>query len=400
MDKYIQALLALNKSVILPEFGALSMTNEETGEAMFNAYLKFNDGKLEKYIAEQEGIDIQDAANMVAKYVRDLELLLNKGETYDIFQFGRFVKLSDGSFDFENWTSFNQEGSSTYVSPKKEHTDSPVITDEKEVDNTTKAEENTESPVKKERITEEEISSIKEVYEKPAERTLSEEEKKQSQNKFIPVEPTPQQEIKESDDQSAKEKTPKKEKEKVKKTNKKSNDTNKKKRGLAFYLVITFCILLGATATLIGIFPEEAKQLVGWVDISNENNTRNETPNTTDIDLANEDSIDDEEFYDEDDITDEIIDGLTNTQNSEPVSPASTNPGGSFHIIVGSFGEQQNAENLANTLKSKGYPASIIGPVNNLHMVSISSYNSRSTAQENLQKAIDETGGGWILKRD
>src|SRR5690606_11730053 len=119
MDKYIQALIALNKSVILPGFGSLSLTNEETGEIMFNEYLTFNDGKLESHIAEQEGIDKQDAANMISKYVRDLELLLNKGETYDIFQFGRFIKKSDGSFDFENWKSFSEEGSSTYVAPVK-----------------------------------------------------------------------------------------------------------------------------------------------------------------------------------------------------------------------------------------------------------------------------------------
>jgi len=421
MDKYIQALIALNNSVILPGFGALSIINEETGEVMFNEYLKFNDGKLESYIAEQEGIEKQDASNMISKYVRELELQLNKGESYDIFQFGRFIKKSDGSFDFENWSSFSKEGSSTYVAPKKEKSEDKTLaedqTEKPKEEVVEKPVEKTETkPLKKEAISKEEIDSIKEVYEKPAERTLTEEEKKQSKNKFTPIVDTekpssekvtenPQELVKEaSKPEIDKNKIEaKKPKEKVEK--KAKSDKPKKKRSVFFIPLIIFIILIGAAGTFVGIFPDEAKKLVGWEDVSKNDKTddvKDEqfTQDTDETDEFTDEYIDEGEADDltEEDITSEIAEGIQETTKNDIIAPVQSTSG-SYHIIVGSFGELQNAENLTKTLRSKGYDAKVIGPVNNLHMVSISAYESREAAQGNLQKAIEETGGGWILKR-
>jgi len=395
--------LALNKSVILPEFGALSITNEETGEAMFNAYLKFNDGKLEKYIAEQEGIEKQDAANMVAKYVRDLELLLNKGETYDIFQFGRFIKRQDGSFDFENWAAFSEEGSSTYIALK---------TDKKEpsIDTSDVSEPN---EVKKEHITEEELSSIKEVYEKPAERTLTEDEKKQSQNKFVPsetkIEKTESTSTPESDTATETEVVIEQPKP-VKKQDKTKKEKTQKKRSVFFFPLILLILLLGVAGALVGIFPDEAKKLVGWEDVEvlKETKELQDTANQEEVEVeTNEAEPTADEIVYEEEITNEIAEGFSDNENNmndpqenlEPPVEIKPVTEGNYHIIVGSFGEKQNAENLVNSLIAKGHPAQIVGPVNNLHMVSFGAYPSRNAAQENLQKAITETGGGWILKR-
>ena len=440
MDKYIQALIALHNSVILPGFGALSITNEETGEIMFNEYLKFNDGKLESYIAEQEGIDKQDATNMIAKYVRDLELLLNKGESYDIFQFGRFVKKPDGSFDFENWSSFSEEGSSTYITPakktKKEDKKVAEVEEEKpkekekekeiekeiEIEIDKKEKEAETKSLKKEVISAEEIDSIKEVYEKPADRTLSEEEKKQSKNKFTPTESSektseekvsekPQVPLKETPkpESDKKKVEAKKPKEKVEKKIK--SDKPKKKRSVFFIPVVILIIILGAAGTFVGVFPDEAKKLVGWEDVSKlddasetKSNEEQDTQGSDETDVndnsGDSDYTDEENTEDltEDDITSEIVEGIEETVPEDVIEPVQTTSG-NYHIIVGSFGEIQNAEKLAKALQSKGYDAKIIGPVNNLHMVSFSAYESMEAAQGNLQKAIEETGGGWILKR-
>ena len=58
----------------------------------FNPHLKFNDGVLAKVIAEKEGTDEQAAQNQVAKFVREIEAELGKGNSYDMFAFGNFFK--------------------------------------------------------------------------------------------------------------------------------------------------------------------------------------------------------------------------------------------------------------------------------------------------------------------
>ena len=387
MDKYIQELLAKNKSVILPDFGALTITDEETGEIMFNEYVRFNDGKLEAFIAEQEGIEKQDAANTIAKYVRDLELLLNKGETYDIFQFGRFIKQEDGSYDFENWNAFSEEGSSTYRAPQKEE---PVTQD-----STTD-----ETSLKKELLQEEKEEKSAEVYEKPVERTLPKEEKKQPQNKFTPKDDTPS-------DKNKKETT-------KKPAEKKVDKEEKKKRKVWVLPLILFFVILGGAGIFIGVFPDKAKELVGWEDTTNtitpdasenenkEDNTSNEGINSEEENNPSETELN------EDEITDQITEGLAESttdnqaeQQEELIPDPQTPPvsNGNYHIIVGSFTNPSNAQNLAASLQSKGFSASVIGPVNAYHMVSFGSYPSQKEAMNNLDKATNETGGGWILKR-
>lgn len=393
MDKYIQELLAKNKSVILPDFGALTITDEETGEIMFNEYVRFNDGKLEAFIAEQEGIEKQDAANTIAKYVRDLELLLNKGETYDIFQFGRFIKQVDGSYDFENWNAFSEDGSSTYRAPQKEE----LIPQDSKTD---------ETPVKKELLREEESEKPTEVYEKPVERTLPKEEKKQPQNKFTPKDTAPS-------DKSKTEKT-------KKPAEKKIDKKEKKKRKVWVLPLILFLVILGGAGIFIGLFPDKAKALVGWEDTTNTSITSDASDKQNQENLTSDEDIDSEELnleesnsseteLNEDEITDQITEGLTESTSDnqqveqqeeltpDPQTPPASN--GNYHIIVGSFTNPSNAQNFATSLQSKGYSASVIGPINTYHMVSFGSYPSQKEAMNNLDKATSETGGGWILKR-
>src|SRR5690554_4290957 len=101
MDKYIKQLLELYSKIILPQFGAIVVENEETGELMFNEYLSYDDGKLSELIEKESNMDLQEAQNMVAKFVRDLQLQLDKGETYSIFQLGEFSKNKDDEFTFK-----------------------------------------------------------------------------------------------------------------------------------------------------------------------------------------------------------------------------------------------------------------------------------------------------------
>ena len=109
MDKYLIEFLKLNSTLILPGLGALTLTDEASGELMFMPYLKHDDGRLAKFISTSEGIDEQRAQVMVAQYVRDIENRLNSEGFYTIYQFGSFSKQADGDIAFlsENQSQAN-----------------------------------------------------------------------------------------------------------------------------------------------------------------------------------------------------------------------------------------------------------------------------------------------------
>jgi nucleoid DNA-binding protein len=103
MDKYLLLLLKEVNTIIIPDLGALTITNHSTGEIMFMPFLKYDDGKLAAYISEKEGFELNDAKNLISKYVRDVQAVLDRGESYDMFQFGTFLKDKSGEIIFRNW---------------------------------------------------------------------------------------------------------------------------------------------------------------------------------------------------------------------------------------------------------------------------------------------------------
>lgn len=100
MNKYLIEILKIQSSVILPSFGSLMISNSKTGKIVFNPHLKFNDGALAKFISDKEGTDVQAAQNQIAKFVREIEAELGKGNSYDMFEFGSFKKDKDGNVEF------------------------------------------------------------------------------------------------------------------------------------------------------------------------------------------------------------------------------------------------------------------------------------------------------------
>ncbi len=104
MDKYLLEILKQTNTIIIPGLGALTITNEDTGEIMFMPYLKHEDGNLAEYIAKNEGWEENDAKNLIAKYVRDIKAKLEKGEEYSMYQFGTFV-MQNGDIEFVNWNN-------------------------------------------------------------------------------------------------------------------------------------------------------------------------------------------------------------------------------------------------------------------------------------------------------
>mgnify|MGYP000978719892 FL=1 len=118
MDKYLLEILKSVNTIIIPGLGALTITNHDTGEIMFMSYLKHDDGKLTQYIVENEGYEELEAKNIIAKYVREIQVTLDRGESYDMFQFGSFYKNGD-DIDFKNWEG-TTKSEDALVTPLKE----------------------------------------------------------------------------------------------------------------------------------------------------------------------------------------------------------------------------------------------------------------------------------------
>lgn len=117
MNNYLLQILKETKTIIIPGLGALTVTNEATGEIMFMSFLKHDDGNLAKYISEKEGMDINDAKNLIAKYVREIQAEVDKGEKYSMYQFGTFYKL-DGEIAFEQWSAGSPEATTASTEEK------------------------------------------------------------------------------------------------------------------------------------------------------------------------------------------------------------------------------------------------------------------------------------------
>jgi len=103
MNKYFIQLFLQEKTVIMPGFGALTLLSDNFSEITFLPDLKTDDSKLANFISETEGVDEQVAQNMIAKFIREIESNINKGDSFDIFEFGSFKKNEFGEIEFESW---------------------------------------------------------------------------------------------------------------------------------------------------------------------------------------------------------------------------------------------------------------------------------------------------------
>lgn len=144
MNKYFIQLFLRENTVILPRFGALTAPNGNIEEIMFLPHLKTDDGKLAEFIVETEGIDLQDAQNTIAKFIREIETNLSQGESFDIFQFGSFFKNEFGEIEFDSWMKKTKE---------KKTEKAEKLVKEKEII----------TPVESESIVEKKVEEIKEV---------------------------------------------------------------------------------------------------------------------------------------------------------------------------------------------------------------------------------------------
>ena len=441
MNKYLIDLLSDVNTVIIPGFGALTVVNRANKDYMFMPYLKYDDGLLVDFIAQKENWTKDEVKDLIAKYVHDISITINKGGTYDFTDIGSF-KMAGEEIVFENWkekTYFTKTTAPSTIivetseevistpesSPEVEEDveiplETPVVTtpvvdnpadeEDKEADHssattlisnpanvvagiiaspetTAEVEEpekidiRVEEPVSNEVIEPEVIAPIEPEEEvKPVMR--SEEEQWNDPIDIPPVNYNP-----------PKPKTP---------ILHKLPKDKKPRRTSPILLGLLVLVLLGGLGAA-GFYWNDIQKL--WivnapqvvVDIHDEENDVIDKE-VTDQDTKLSDTS--EEFSE----MDELVKDEEDRKPTEQQTTAPANVNGNIdkslplQVIAGSFEDQTNAERLIQQLESQNIPAQIIGMYNGMHFVSIGSFQTEQEYQS--KKAQLQTAGPhWLFRK-
>jgi septal ring-binding cell division protein DamX len=409
MDKYLQQILHEINTIIIPGLGALTVTKKETGEVMFMPFLKHDDGNLSKIIAEKEGVPENDAKNLIAKYVREITAKLGKGESYDMFQFGRFIKI-DGEPTFENWNQYQH--TATELNPI-ELIEEPTL----EAILESKPEEKTIEAIKEKEVEETNETSTPETTTSPkvAEPALKEESSDDIINKILTKASAikPDENIYISKEEVEKiekiqeQKTAEPKKPEAKGNSKIAKDQKnpnlikiKKKKSIGFWLlVILLPILVGGGVSgfifkdhLLAFFGQK-KEVVATVDEKKPSEAEQEAMEEQ-VELASEEK----ETSEETTPTTETVEtpAPVETPTEENTSTSSTYDASKpFHIIVGGFGVEGNANRFAKKFQDEGKKAQVLGKFDDKFLVSYESFATKEEANAALKNMpID----GWVFK--
>ncbi|WP_430402566.1 SPOR domain-containing protein [Fluviicola sp.] len=458
MNNYLLQLLKEVKTLIIPGLGALTVTNESTGEILFMPYLKFDDGTLAKHIASKENMELNDASNLISKFVREVTIELDKGNSYDMYQFGRFVKV-DGEIAFEAWATnsggqenSSAEGSKTETSSHQEEelkeaavVQEPVAEkpkeEEQKVVETPKKEEEPKipEPPKVEKVIPPVVEAAKPVIETP-------EPKKEEPKieKIVPpvveepkvvekkIEPTAPVEKQVSPKVTApKKETPIKEPKAPK---------EKKKTSVFAYILWGFLVLILGSGTFIAIkfdslkkdFPiladlagenddvakgsEDVKQLEDEPDVNIDSETKSEPIPEDQVQIV-EDQLPEEKVVEEPKKETPTpkketpapkptpkpkpvvkVNKKPVTKTPKATSSATFDGSKPFHIIAGSFGSEANANRLASKLQSKGFGEASVTMNGGMYRVSVKGFSTLNEATAEAASMQSSIPGAWVMK--
>lgn len=422
MDKYLLHILHEVNTIIIPGLGALTVTNKTTGEIMFMSYLKHDDGKLAKHIAEKENMAENDAKNLIAKYVRDITAKLDTGDTYDMYQFGRFVK-KNGELDFEHWNSYQHDTSEEVKEEVKQEDvpEAPVVdlsieqAGEKIEEVIPPTPEIKEEKVEANEVIAEELkTSLSE--EASLDEILNKEEKKEEipeakidASKIEPAEENvyiPQEEIKEIVAKQQAEKPLLKAKKELKKEVKKpplpKAEKEKTKRKVSPLLIILIVVLLlGGTSTFIFFDKIKATFFASSTTKTEEVVKKEPTDENLEeiekqVELENEQKAEEEANQNSEAVEEQKTEESAPEKTPEIKTPNSNISGDSpYHIIAGSFGMEENANRMAKKLQDEGKDSKVLGKFDDMYMVSYASFASQAEASEALKSSGVK---GWIFK--
>ena len=418
MDKYLLEILQDKNTIIIPGLGALTITNKKTGAIKFMPYLTHDDGALSLYISESEGMEENDSKNLIAKYVREIHAELDKGGSYDMYEFGSFFKSGD-EIEFRNWGSEQNQKTNTKENKASKENNSPIEDDAKQ---TTSKEQRSKKPAVKKtggkKKTEEKQNSEKpskapdKIKQKTNTKDTTANKDKEIEEKQVKTEPkNSSNKEKQKLNIIQKEELSSNEK-KLDELKRQSNtNSNISRRGVGFWMLLSLMLLIIAGGTYIALDynnikqhipfladspqatdndkPEKMKQIIGKNKQTESSTDQISVSESTQINDTNKDVDEkpDEELPEEQAVETETKEEVT-TQ-----VPSSNN--NTFHIIAGAFSSESNAKLMGDKLKAKGYEVKV-GRGRGMNLVSIKSFATRAEAKRALAEFKEVAPNGWV----
>ncbi|HRO75871.1 MAG TPA: SPOR domain-containing protein [Crocinitomicaceae bacterium] len=345
IESIIKDYLLTNKTVIIPQIGTLTITNDDTLDIMFLSYLKFDDKKLTETHARITGNSIVESKLTVYDWIDQLIKDLDSGQQRPIGDLGFFFKNSSGEYEFNTNILEVSNEPTTSITVAEE---TPIIIEE----------------IPASVITEEPTSiNIEEVIE----------------NEVV-TEQT--EEIRENNPEINEEQTEQPEKIVVVK-----EKTTKKKSKLPLIIGILLLLALSSTAVVIWkdkLFKTSTETEQIQEEIAIEEEEIQSEIQTEEIIVAEPQEVETEQNND-------FVEVETEKNDENYLSKTITDD---YYVIVGSFEDENNAIRLINNLKSKEYKAELINEFG-FKMVSIARFHTREEAEMKRK----EVGSAWIFKK-
>ena len=391
MEQHILSILKESNTIIIPNLGALTITNQTTGESMFMPYLKYDDGKLSNYIAEEEGISSDEAKTKITSFT---ENILNKLATSGSASLPGIWTFSKGEDDIEFKHDSNSENTQTIIETSPQV---PASETNEEIQNETPIEEviepaqeeqnKTEIETRPETTPEDQTDITTEDKELDSELTThSKEEQKAA------LKDEKEAKAKAENEAKAKAKAEKEAKAKAKKKNKKTSneDSNsskpKKKRGIVFWILIMLVLILGAGGTYVGLNYEGVKDKLPFLSHEKHEEVSEEHDEVSEEHEESNDLENNEE--------------TTSTESSNETHKARTHAKsetGAFYIILGTFNEEVNARGLAERLSMEGVNNANVIERDGRYSVIYNKFSSKDAALSELETARTKAKNAWIF---
>jgi cell division septation protein DedD len=367
----IKKLLDIHSRVIVPDLGAFMLKGDST--IYFNEFLKFNDGLLVDYIAEQGQIDKTEAAKKVKKFVEDINKQLANEKSANLEVLG--ILVLDENEKIQLRTSGNIEVPDEQAAmPQK---DAPLI--EIEDIRETKAPE-PPAPIPAPPL----ASQPKEIIPPLV------------QEKVSPVSPPPVIVEKKSIS-----------------TQTSSNDplvsiestTNRKMfivGGLGIIILGVLCYFVFYhhpkndsnlnQNIIIGSDANGDSSSFSKVPIQDKHVDKTKTTKKIKTELKKDHPLTSQKGE-----TKDKSKALSTVPPQTEKVPAAHNARGKFHLIAGTFTVEANADRMITKLKEEGYqPEKLHQEVKNVYYVSISAFKDRPSATEEMEKLKTQGKATWI----
>lgn len=407
MEKHLLNILKEANTIIIPGLGALTITNDTTGEIMFMPYLKYDDGKLAGFIADAEGISTDDAKTKITQQVQTILDKLEANQPVSISGVGTFSKGADDfEFQYDNAAS-GETIIPTVTEPEvkieeKVSTPEPVqevIVEEPKVEITHEIKEEIVTPTEEATVeTKEDVENIEPQKEEApiSKAEIKAKEKAEKEAKALA--------IKEAKDSIKAEKAAKALAEKEAKAKAKADKKNKvvpegeegetkpkKKRGIFFWILMVLLIGLIGGGTFVGLNFDHYKEMIPFLhheesghEENHEEKTEEHSEGTTEHSTGKKDHSSNTEEH------------SSTNQTATPSHSKPTAQSGSFYIILGTFGEKVNAEGLAERVVMDGVSSASVIERNGSYSVVYNKYSTKDAAKAELEQARVNFPKAWV----